>query len=185
MNDYFLLAVEIGAGKYVPVNWRKPYVCSIKEIDDFTSKFVKDDLQKYLTSHEYIKKEDQFYPLQILYSDNGVKKLNSGIMYLDDFSENMILNSMDILKQVANLSNDNNIITAFFEKLSKNNLISPKTKMILNVLNSFSEFYNLDVNQIAEKLKDIPYLDQRIMYLSAKRNIEPYLSQENNKYKNK
>ena len=181
MNNQFLLVVEVSENKYEPVVWKKTIISTIEEIDDFTSKFVKDDFRNYLISHDYIDRKFKYNSIQILYSDNGIKKIKSGVLYLNDYSNNMLEDVINLFKNISSFDNSKLVIGKFIKEICSDSMLSSKTYNLLQLIEKNNGFINFDNSNILEQLKDINYMDRRIMYLTSLKLKNTLLEKDKNK----
>ena len=186
MNDKkYLLVVEGENNRFEPIYWKNPYICSIDEIDELTSRFNAEELNEYLISKKLLKPEEKDNKLQILYKndENKIKKLSSGVLYADDKVDDMLAYSMDVIKKLPETQNGEKIIEELIKNIDINPQVSDQTKVTLNIMHTYKDFHYLSVNSLVEKLKNATYFDKRTIYFITKKVIEPLLAQNKSRSK--
>ena len=181
MNDYmFVLVSEDKPNSYSPIYLpiEDPY--NIKAIDDFTSQFSKEELRKYLINQNLL--DDNDNDSKIIYNNNGIRKLKSGVIYEEDFVNNKALYIVNFIKFNRN---NKNIMNELLQRIKNERLISKETKEYFYTIISNNNF---DYDTLMFAYKDIlscKYIELRIIYLYIRNELELKIKRQKNLVLNK
>ena len=143
----------------------------LKELDDYTKKYNEDELIQFLLDNYYIYNKAK---LSIIFNNNGLRKLNEGVLYKkDDYDFNDYI--IEFMKK--NKSN-NNIINELYQIIISRKTSDNYTKELFHLLNILKKECNNEYELNLEKIKDICYFDKRLIYLNIKNNLEIKLNEE-------
>lgn len=156
MNSNFSLVIERQPKDYYPIS----VFSSLDELDNFTKQYSRDELSSVLVNNNYIDKSEYDCDYEIIYNNNGIRKLNDGVMYRDDAP-------VDIYEFVINYMLRNkeeyNIINNMYQYVISKKGISEDTYMLLDNINKDKKDTNKYINDVLE-LKSINYFDIRLLY---------------------
>ena len=175
----FALVLESRPNSFDTINWQENNVCSLKEIDSFTSKYSEEDFRNFLVENDFIDEVDMYAPLQIIYNDNGVRRLNNGLLYKDEYNYNMILFIEEFIQNNPNDLND------LVQKIKNDRLISNYAKELIFTVFDNRKLPFDELKVILDELNDCYYEDKRSIYLYVKRLLEIRLEKQNKLILNK
>ena len=178
----FALVLETRPNSFDAINWQENNVCSLKEIDDFTSKYNEDDFKLFLVNNNMVEENDINAPLQIIYNDNGVRRLNNGLLYKEEYNDQMMLFIKNYIKD--NLNNLN-LLNEFVQKIKNDKLISEFSKEIISIMFDNRKLPYEELMVILDELDDCNYIDKRTIYLYAYRLNKLSLDNQNKLVLNK
>lgn len=167
MNElHFVLVLEKHPNDYDPIYWTESNdLYDLEAIDKFTSKYSSDELKSYLIEECLLSEEQKDLPLQIIYNNNGYRKLKHGLIYKDDNIEDFTNNIENFI-----LSNQNNseILNNLFQKIQSERLISQFTKQLIMVAFKNRNLGDVYLKKIIDKIDNCRYLDRRMLYFFVK-----------------
>lgn len=178
----FALVLETRPNSFDTINWQENNVCTLKEIDKFTSRYNEEDFRSFLVENDCIDEEDMYAPLQIIYNDNGIRRLNNGVLYKDEYNHNMV----GFIEEFINNNLVNlNMLNDLVQKVKKDRLISEYAKEILLTMFDNRKLPFDELKIILDELNDCYYEDIRSIYMYVKRIIEINLDKQNKLILNK
>lgn len=144
---------------------------NISNIDTLTGHYSKEDFSRMLYKNYYIDEENIDKPLAIIYNDNGIRKVKEGIIYKDEYVNNISEYVIDFI----NKNKDNgNIINQIYQYVVDRKDISENFKKLLHslIVNRKNEekfdsyLWKLNINS---------YYDVRSIYLYIINTLIPKL----------
>ena len=135
----------------------------LKNLDQDTAQYDKIELKSFLVKNNFINAEDNIDNLQIIFSDNGIRRIKEGLIFKDKANDDMafyVINFIYIFKKHGNLINE------IYQYINNKKTISDECKNDLR--NIVETRKNEDVNSFNEnvnKLTSLPYYDIRTIYL--------------------
>ena len=162
----FVLVAEIRPNDFKPIFYCKN-MYDIEEIDKYTSKYSKEEFIKHLINENDIK-DDNICDIQIIYADNGIRRLNTGVIFKEEYINNFYEYIFNFIK---NNINDSNLLNDLYQKINNDKLISDYAKQSFNVLFENRHLHD-DINFMLNYLSVCDYFDLRTLYLLIKKNIK-------------
>ena len=167
----YTLALESRPNSYEPI-----YIFqNIKNIDDVTSRYMEDEFSRMLIKNYYIDENDYKMPFTIIYNDNGIRKVKEGIIYKEEYNEDMY----DYIKRfILNNKDNGNIINQIYQYITNRKDVMDSSKETIhyfNIIRKESSFKNYLSN-----LDKLPYYDIRVIYLYIIRVLVPKLELNDN-----
>lgn len=182
----YLLAIERNHNDYIPIEWNLSIVnnnqdiTSLREIDKLTSSISEDYLKKQFISEKLLSEDTIEKSLVIIFEENGKKrKLSSGIVTMEE--KDSIENSY-VYDFIINNIRRRQIMNRIYNKF-KDKDVSPALKEVLDNINSFQENSIIRLIESLARMSQISYEELRELALFVKRALEPLLSEEQEKEK--
>ncbi|MBR1416670.1 MAG: hypothetical protein IJ572_02510 [Bacilli bacterium] len=183
MNDEkYVLVVEERPNSYNPIYWSNNDIYNLEKIDEFTSSFDEESLFNYLIDNNMLSYIDRDKSLQIIYNNNGIRKLSSGVIYKDLFNTDMV---NYVIEFIQNNKDNSDILNKLYQKVLSDRLISTYTKEIISNIFRLRKENVEDLKTIINNLCDSKYVDIRIIYLYIKKELELQLEVNNKLILNK
>lgn len=158
LNNY-LLTIKRNKGDFIPIEWNyiKKYedanICSLMEIDKFTSKYDENTLHKLLVKSNLIESNDICYPLVII-SKNGKSIYETDVIYKD---KKQYLEGENI-KAFLIENNDKLIYNKLYNYVK--NIANPSDSLIL-FISWLKKEYEFDINSIDIIIENCLYEEKR------------------------
>lgn len=171
-SKHFVLTIEERPNDFKPL--LNDNLQTIEEIDNFTSKYTKEEFVNYLISNNIItgNYNDNF---QIIFNNNGIRRLDTGIIFKDNYIESFDNYICNFIR--SNISNSN-VLNELIQKINNNRLLSDYIKEIFKVLFNNRHLPEEDLDYILSYISVTDYLDLRIIYLIIKKNIESKIKEK-------
>ena len=171
-NKSFVLVLESRPNNFEPINWNDSSICELETIDIFSSNFSEEEFRNFLVENNMIEKDVKDAPLQIIYNDRGIRRLSHGLLYKEDYNDNMSLYIETFLKDNIN---DSNLLNNIIQKIINERTISDYAKYVFaDIFNNRK--YNLNNKYyLLDRLYDCSYLDIRSSYFIIKREMDKKL----------
>jgi len=167
MKNYYILVNEEKPNSFEPIYWiESKDFYNLERIDSFTSSFSKDDFIKYLIDNKLVNGNIN---LQILFNNNGIRKLKDGVIFKEDYNMNMY---SYIIKYILEHIKYPNIINELYQKIIHDKTISDLTKSIIKTFFDNRHLEEDEVIFILEELNRCPYSDIRSIYYFIVRELE-------------
>lgn len=166
----YTLAMESRPNSYEPIF----IFPKINNIDDLTGFYSKEDFSRMLFKNSYIDEDDIDNPLVIIYNDNGIRKVKEGVIFKNQYSDNIKLYINEFL---IKYKDNGNIINQLYQYVVDRKDISNFTKHLLHNFIISRKNDELYAKYILE-LEDIPYYDLRTVYLSILNTLLPKLEND-------
>ena len=149
MYNKYILANEDRPNNFNPIYWN-----DLKSIDNFTKDFTFGEFIKYLKLNGLL--DGYRYNFQIVFNNNGVRKVSDGVMFKEDYNPNMLLFVKEYI--INNISNAN-YLNEIFQNINSDKQVEDLTKSIVKVIFD-NRHLNLDeLNIIINELDNCPYYD--------------------------
>ena len=166
----FILVSETKPNNFEPIYWTSTRdLYNLKKIDEFTSKYTILELKEHLINSNILPKEYVTPPLQIIYNDNGNRRLKYGLITKEEYSKNML---QEIKEFIIYNKENSNLLNNFIQKIKSEKIVTNNTKNILNTIFK-SRTTIIDLFKIlVSDLDNINYIDERTLYLCIKTNFK-------------
>ncbi len=176
MNDIkYILVNEPKPNSFEPIYWSLFGCYDLKLIDNFTSKYSKEELENYLIDNNMLLNHDNKKSFEIIYYDNGNRKLKYGVLYKEDLVEDMVFYIEEFIK---NNQSNSQILNDLNQKVQSENIINDVTKELIKMIfNNRNCEYN-ELRQLIIKLYNCSYVDIRTIYLTINKELKPKLAKK-------
>ena len=169
----FVLVTEKRPNSFEPIYWTNNSLYNLRNIDNFTSKFNEEVFRKVLVDNSLLAKEDEEAPFQIIYNDNGIRKLKSGVFFKEDYSDNIFRYIISFIKDNYN---NKELLNNLYQKVHSDKIISNNSKNIIYNVFANRQF---DLNEdILNTLNQSDYVDIRNIYYYIRKELEPKLNKK-------
>lgn len=160
INSNYTLVYEEMPNSFEPV---LPCVLNdLKDIDNLTGKYSKDDFKNMLVQSIYMKPEDDADKLQIIFNNNGIRKVNEGIIYKDTFTYDM---TYYVIRFINIYKDNGDIINELYQYINNKKTVSLEGKIILKEIVNKRKDDVMDYEMTTDLLNNVCYYDIRTMYL--------------------
>ena len=170
-NTNYTLALETRPNSYEPIF----IFPSIEKIDNLTSHYNEFDFSRMLIKNYYIDQENDKCPFTIIYNDNGLRKVKEGIIYKDEYNDNMNEYIKDFMN---NYRHNGNYINQIYQYITNRKDISESSKETIHYLNIIRKESTYENN--LDKIDNLSYYEIRTIYLYIIRTLIPKIELENN-----
>ena len=160
MYRNYILVNEDRPNSFNPIYWTENNnLYNIKMIDYFTKNFSEEELINFFKDKKLVDKEN--INLQIIFNDNGIRRVKEGLIYKDNYTNDMLKFVKDY---VNNIKHDTQLLNELYQKFYNNKLCDDLTKGILKVLFDNRHLKDDEIIIIINELDNCVYDDIRMMY---------------------
>ena len=170
----YYLVIRVGKNSFLPIDWSQTQyyegenLYSLSGIDKFTSKVLSLDLLKECLRLNFLKQDDLFSSMEILYIENGINHtVKEGPIFLEDnyiIGEDFLINY--IIRNKDNKELINNIIMQCNIKETDERVEGFKL-----VLRSISNIHEEDLREYLSIFKDLTYEQKRAICCRISKSI--------------
>ncbi len=154
----YALVLETKPNSFEPIRMYD----DLKKLDLETSQVGKNEFKTILVENNIINGNANIDNLQIIFNDNGIRKIKEGVIFKDKFNDDMtfyVINFIIIFKKHGNIINE------IYQYINNKKTISNECKCILkNIVSTRKNDVN-KFEEIVNELKNMPYYDIRTIYL--------------------
>lgn len=154
----YALVLETKPNSFEPIRMYD----DLKKLDSETSQVGKNEFKTILVENNIINDNANIDNLQIIFNDNGIRRIKEGVIFKDKFNDDMtfyVINFINIFKKHGNIINE------IYQYINNKKTISYECKCILKDIVSTRKGDVNKFEEIVNELKNIPYYDIRTIYL--------------------
>ena len=167
MYAKYILANEDRPNNFNPIYWiDSKELYDLKSIDLFTKDYTYGEFIRYLKLNGLI--DTNKYSFQIVFNNNGIRRVKDGLMYKEDYNPNMLLYVKDF---ITNNIKTNGILNELYQHVSSDKNVEKYTKSILKVLFDNRHLDSEELSIIIEELNNSSYYDIRLIYFYIIREL--------------
>lgn len=170
-NSNFTLALEAKPNSFEPLI----IFNNLKEIDNLTSLYDEDELNKLLYEQHLIDQSDWDVKKVIIFNNNGIRKIKDGILYKN---EAMLDINLFVKNFFTYFQSDGDAINELYQFINSKKAIDLGTKAILKSLNDYRKENDSVYHHLLLELDNIPYFDLRTIYLYLIRVLIPKINKK-------
>ena len=154
----YALVMENMPNSFEPIN----IYGDLKELDQDTAQYEKNEFKAALIKNNLINIEDNIDNLQIIFSDNGIRRIKEGLIFKDKASDDMmfyVLNFIYIFRKHGNMINE------IYQYVNNKKTISDECKNVLKTIVGTRKGDDSVFANNVNLLRSMPYYDIRTIYL--------------------